>query len=218
MGYRVNIVEDDQDLNTLLRAYLENEQFEVHSFTTYKEAHDHVNDDVDIWIMDVVLDEHSGFDLLQEIKSNNQDTPVILMSARDQEFDRVIGLEKGSDDYVTKPFSPKEVVLRANNILKRKVSTFTDQMDYSIYHIDLRKRRVYCDDEEIELTTKEFELLMYFVQNKTIAFSREEIAEAVWDNDSVASLRVIDDTIRRLRKKMPSIKIRTIYGYGYRLD
>lgn len=218
MGYRVIIVEDDPDLNTLLKAYLENEQFEVMSYTTYGEAHEHVGDDVDMWIMDVVLDEHSGFDLLSEIKEINQDRPVILMSARDQEFDRVIGLEKGSDDYVTKPFSPKEVVLRANNILKRKTSTFTDQMDYSIYHIDLRKRRVYCGDDEVELTTKEFELLMYFVQNKTIAFSREEIAEAVWDNDSVASLRVIDDTIRRLRKKMPNIKIRTIYGYGYRLD
>ena len=120
MKYVINIVEDERDLNELVKSYLENAGYEVRSYFTYDEANAHVyDDDVHLWILDIMLDDKSGFDLIERIKSHAQSTPVIFMSARDKEFDRIIGLEKGSDDYITKPFSPKELVLRVNNIIKR---------------------------------------------------------------------------------------------------
>jgi two-component system response regulator CssR len=155
--------------------------------------------------------------LIEEIRSNSRDVPVIFMSARDQEFDRIIGLEKGSDDYITKPFSPKELVLRVNNIIKRTYKDFSRIM-VDGYELDEEKRIVYNNNEPIDLTTKEFELLMLFVKNKSKAFAREQILNKVWDEDYFGRDRVVDDTLRRLRKKMPNLNIHTIYGFGYRLD
>jgi len=162
------------------------------------------------------LDNRSGFDLIEEIRKINPTVPVIFMSARDKEFDRIIGLEKGSDDYITKPFSPKELVLRVNNIMRR-VYKDDDRIEVDGYEIDLVQRKVYQHEIEIELTTKEFDLLMMFVRNKTIAFSREQILERVWETNYFGSDRVVDDTLRRLRKKLKALNIHTIYGYGYRL-
>ena len=165
-----------------------------------------------------MLDDKSGFDLIEEIKSRDQNKPVIFMSARDKEFDRIIGLEKGSDDYITKPFSPKEMVLRVNNIIKR-VYKEDARINVDGYLIDEGKRIVYDDvNNIIDLTTKEFDLLMLFVKNRGTAFLREQILEKVWDDNYFGSDRVVDDTLRRLRKKMPNINIQTIYGFGYRLS
>ena len=165
-----------------------------------------------------MLDDKSGFDLIEEIKSRDQNKPVIFMSARDKEFDRIIGLEKGSDDYITKPFSPKEMVLRVNNIIKR-VYKGDARINVDGYLIDEGKRIVYDDNNNvIDLTTKEFDLLMLFVKNRGTAFLREQILEKVWDDNYFGSDRVVDDTLRRLRKKMPNINIQTIYGFGYRLS
>ena len=138
------------------------------------------------------------------------------MSARDKEFDRIIGLEKGSDDYITKPFSPKELVLRVNNIIRR-VYKDDNRTHVDSYEIDVEQRKVYKDNQEIELTTKEFDLLMLFVRNKQTAFSRGQILARVWETNYFGSDRVVDDTLRRLRKKMKDLNIHTIYGYGYRL-
>ena len=169
-----------------------------------------------MWILDIMLDNRSGFDLIEEIKKHTPNLPVIFMSARDKEFDRIIGLEKGSDDYITKPFSPKELVLRVNNIMRR-VYKDDDRIEVDGYEIDLVQRKVYHGETEIELTTKEFDLLMMFVRNRTIAFSREQILERVWETNYYGSDRVVDDTLRRLRKKLKDLNIHTIYGYGYRL-
>ena len=138
------------------------------------------------------------------------------MSARDKEFDRIIGLEKGSDDYITKPFSPKELVLRVNNVVRR-VYKDDEKIHIDGYVIDENQRIVFENDEVIDLTTKEFDLLMLFVKNKGTAFLREQILYKVWDENFYGSDRVVDDTLRRLRKKMPNINIQTIYGFGYRL-
>lgn len=116
----ITIVEDEKDLNELVKRYLEREGYEVRSYLTYDEASQHTNDDdVHLWILDIMLGDKSGFDLIEEIRQNDSQVPVIFMSARDKEFDRIIGLEKGSDDYITKPFSPKELVLRVNNLIRR---------------------------------------------------------------------------------------------------
>ena len=163
-----------------------------------------------------MLDDKSGFDLLDEIKERNHNIPVVFMSARDKDFDRIIGLEKGSDDYITKPFSPKELVLRINNIMRR-VYTESSRIEVDGYEIDENERIVYSDNKPLDLTTKEFDLLMLFVKNRGRAFLRDQILTQVWGSDFEGSDRVVDDTLRRLRRKLPNITIRTIYGYGYRL-
>ncbi|MBR0462402.1 MAG: response regulator transcription factor [Erysipelotrichaceae bacterium] len=212
----INVVEDEKDLNELVKRYLEKEGYVVNSYLTFDEAYAHMDDEVDLWILDIMLDDKSGFDLIEEIKNRNADMPVIFMSARDKEFDRIIGLEKGSDDYITKPFSPKEMVLRVNNIIKRVYKEDT-KIEVDGYEIDENKRIVFENGKPIDLTTKEFDLLMLFVKNKGTAFLREQILEKVWEDNYFGSDRVVDDTMRRLRKKLPNINIQTIYGFGYRL-
>ncbi|AMC92781.1 two-component system response regulator [Erysipelothrix larvae] len=217
MKYVINVVEDERDLNELVKSYLEKAGYEVRSYITYDEANAHVQDeDVHLWILDIMLDDKSGFDLIERIRSVSKSTPVVFMSARDKEFDRIIGLEKGSDDYITKPFSPKELVLRVNNIIKR-VYKQDVQVEVDGYIIDEKQRKALKDGEELELTTKEFDLLMMFVKNRGVAFTREQILVHVWETNYFGSDRVVDDTLRRLRKKMPGLNIQTIYGFGYRL-
>lgn len=214
----ISIVEDEKDINNLVAQYLRKEGYEVHSYYTYEEASAHVaDDDVHLWILDIMLDDKSGFDLIEEIRLQGPETPVIFMSARDKEFDRIIGLEKGCDDYITKPFPPKELVLRVNNIIKRAYRDDNNRISIDGYELDEEQRKIYADNVEIELTTKEFDLLMMFIKNKGIAFSRDKILENVWDENYFGSDRVVDDTLRRLRKKLPNLNIHTIYGYGYRL-
>lgn len=212
------VVEDEKDLNNLVAQYLRKEGYEARSYYTYEEASAHVSDDdVHLWILDIMLDDKSGFDLIEEIRLQGPEIPVIFMSARDKEFDRIIGLEKGCDDYITKPFSPKELVLRVNNIIKRAYRDENNRIAIDGYELDEEQRKIFFEDQEIELTTKEFDLLMMFIKNKGIAFSRDKILENVWDENYFGSDRVVDDTLRRLRKKLPNLNIHTIYGYGYRL-
>ena len=116
----ISIVEDEKDINNLVAQYLRKEGYEVHSYYTYEEASAHVaDDDVHLWILDIMLDDKSGFDLIEEIRLQGPETPVIFMSARDKEFDRIIGLEKGSDDYITKPFNPLELIARVKSAYRR---------------------------------------------------------------------------------------------------
>ena len=217
MQFKINIIDDEKNLNDLVRTYLEKEGYIVYSFYTYDEALMHKNDDVHLWLIDIMLDRSSGFELFNEIKSIRAKMPIIFMSARDQEFDRIIGLEKGSDDYITKPFNIKEVILRINNLIKRSYDD-PSKIKLDGYDIDLEKRRVFNHENEIVLTTKEYDLLVYFITNKGLAISREQVLNKVWDENYYGSDRVVDDTLRRLRKKMPEINVRTIYGFGYRLD
>ena len=212
----INVVEDEKDLNELVKRYLEKEGYVINSYLTFDEAYSNIDEHCDLWVLDIMLDDKSGFDLIEEIKSRNKDIPVIFMSARDKEFDRIIGLEKGSDDYITKPFSPKELVLRVNNIMRR-VYKDDERIFIDGYEIDENQRVVYKNNVPIDLTTKEFDLLMLFVKNKGTAFLREQILTKVWDENFYGSDRVVDETLRRLRKKMPKINIQTIYGFGYRL-
>lgn len=218
MKYRINMIDDEKNLNDLVRTYLEKEGYIVYSFYTYDEALLHKDDDVHLWIIDIMLDKNSGFDLLNEIKNCKPQMPIVFMSARDQEFDRIIGLEKGCDEYITKPFNIKEVILRIHNIFKRVYKDRPELIDIDGYAIDETKRKVLINNHEIELTTKEYELLLYFIKNKGIAISREQVLIKVWDENYFGSDRVVDDTLRRLRKKMPNLNIKTIYGFGYRLD
>lgn len=212
-------VEDELDLANLIKTYLTKAGYQVIHFSKGYDAISYIGNQVDLWILDIMLeDDINGYDIIKAIREVDKDVPIMFTSARDQDLDKIIGLELGSDDYITKPYSPKELVLRVNNIIKRVYKEKeTNLLKYENYTIDIDKRIVLEDNQEIKLTTLEFDLLYLFVSNKNKTFSREEILNLVWGEDYFGSDRVVDDLIRRLRKKMPNIRISTVYGYGYRL-
>ena len=166
-------------------------------------------------------DDVSGYNVIKAIREKDEIVPVIFTSARDQEIDKIFGLELGSDDYMTKPYSSKELVLRVNNIIKRVYKDNNQNSNiikYEDYTINTEKRIVEKGGEEIKTTTLEFDLLVLFLKNLNTCFSRENIIEQVWGVDYYGTDRVVDDLIRRIRKKLPNIKIEAVYGYGYRLS
>ena len=216
--YNICLVEDEKNLNNLVKTYLEKEGYTVIQCFNGKEALE-VNEKVHLWILDIMLgDEISGYDIIKRIREKDSLVPVIFTSARDQELDKIIGLEMGSDDYITKPYSPKELMLRIANISKRVYKTDASKVVYEEYLINKDKRTVSEGKEEIKLTALEFDLLMMFLENMNKSFSRDEILNNVWGTEYFGSDRVVDDLIRRLRGKMPKLNINTIYGYGYRLS
>ena len=218
MKYTIALVEDEEDLNKLIQTYLKKAGYNVIPFFNGKDALNNINTKVHLWILDIMLPNNiSGYDIIKEIRKNNEMMPVIFTSARDKDLDKIIGLELGSDDYITKPYSPKELVLRINNIIKRVYSNELNKIKYNDYTVNLEKRMVLLNNKEIILTTLEFDLLNMFLQNKGKSFSRDEILSKVWEENYYGTDRVVDDLIRRLRKKMPDLNINTIYGYGYRL-
>ena len=218
MKYTIALVEDEEDLNKLIQTYLKKAGYNVIPFFNGKDALNNINTKVHLWILDIMLPNNiSGYDIIKEIRKNNEMMPVIFTSARDKDLDKIIGLELGSDDYITKPYSPKELVLRINNIIKRVYSNELNKIKYNDYTVNLEKRMVLLNNKEIILTTLEFDLLNMFLQNKGKSFSRDEILSKVWGENYYGTDRVVDDLIRRLRKKMPDLNIHTIYGYGYRL-
>ena len=214
----IALVEDEKDLNNLIRTYLEKEGYNVVSYYDGESTINNINKDVDLWILDIMLgDTISGYDIIKKIREENPDVPVIFTSARDKDLDKIIGLELGSDDYIAKPYSPKELVLRVGNIIKRVYSKEKQKLTYKDYTIDLEKRMVLHKEESINLTTLEFDLLYMFVTNINKSFSRDDILNNIWGENYFGTDRVVDDLVRRLRKKMPELDINTIYGYGSRL-
>lgn len=219
MSYKIYLVEDEENLNDILRSYLEKEGFKVTSFFNGELARNSIDNKPDLWILDIMLPDIDGFELLKKIREKDKDIPVIFISARDKDIDRIIGLEMGSDDYIAKPFMPRELVIRVQKLLKRVYSDNKNDLLLIIegYNVDTNKRIVKLDEKEIPLTSKEFDLLALLINRKGGAITREQILNSLWGNDYFGSDRVVDDLIRRLRKKMPELKLETIYGHGYRL-
>lgn len=217
---KIAIVEDEHDLGNLVLNYLNKEGYECQLFTTGEEAFRHRYDDFHLWILDIMLPGSlSGYDLIKEIRKISPNIPVIFTSARDQSIDRIMGLELGSDDYLAKPYSIRELVLRVKKIVERcyKEQAFRNILKYANYTIDLDRRCVEKGEETIVLTSKEYDLLVFLVKNQNRALEREYIIQKVWGSDYFGSDRVVDDLLRRLRSKLPDLNVETIYGYGYRL-
>ncbi len=221
--YKLAYVEDEKNLAALVIKYLNAEGYEVDWYKTGEDAMKAIDDSVDLWILDIMLPGMiSGYDLIKSIREKFSKKPIIFTSARDQDLDKIMGLEMGGDDYLAKPYSIKELVLRVKNILNRvydaqKETKRSFLIKIGEYQIDKDRRSVYHQDELVTLTSKEYDLLIYLVENSGKAFSRDQILNAVWGEDYYGSDRVVDDLLRRLRQKMPSLQIETIYGYGYRL-
>ena len=220
MMYTICLVEDEVDLANLIKTYLEKAGYNVVSFTKGSEAINYIGNDVNLWILDIMLgDDVNGYDIIKAIREKDEEVPVIFTSARDQDLDKILGLELASDDYITKPYSSKELVLRVNKIIKRVYKDEnTSTLNYEDYAIDLTKRMVFENGKEIKLTTLEFDLLILFLKNKDKSFTRDEILDAIWGSDYFGSDRVVDDLVRRLRKKLPKLNLNSIYRYGYRLS
>lgn len=218
--YKICLVEDELDLSNLIKLYLEKEGYEVVQYTKGSQAIENISKDIDLWILDIMLaDDISGYDVLKRIKAFDTNIPVIFTSARDKDIDKILGLELGSDDYLAKPFSTKELILRVNNLIKRIYKDKkNDIIIYDEYKIDLNKRNVFLNENEIKLTTLEFDLLSIFINNLGKVYSRDEILSLVWGDNYFGSDRATDDLVRRLRKKLPKLNINTVYGYGYRLS
>lgn len=218
--HKIGLVEDEEALNSLIKNYLEKEDYEVITFMKGQDTLDYIekNNDVKLWILDIMLeDDITGYDIIKKIKEIDDTIPIIFSSARDESIDKIMGLELGCDDYIAKPYSPRELVLRVKNILKRVYSNDFNKLQYNDYEIDTEKRTVSYKDKNINLTTLEFDLLIFFINNKGKSLNRESILDNIWGKDYFGNDRVVDDSIRRLRKKMNNLNINTVYGFGYRL-
>ena len=224
--YRILVVDDEDKIRALIRKYAE---FEGH---TVREAADGMEavriclehpDDFDIIIMDVMMPELDGFSAVREIRKYSA-TPVLMLSARGEEYDKIHGFELGIDDYVVKPFSPKELMMRINAIMKRAKPAADqpkkDQVSFEGLTIDFTGRIVTIDGEKVDLSPKEYDLLFYFAKNRNIALTRENLITNVWGYDFYGDDRTLDTHIKLLRKSLKQYSkfIVTLRGVGYRFE
>lgn len=214
----INVVEDNLNLNRMIKTYLEDEGYRVQSFLNGKEAIENIFEEVELWVMDIMIPDINGFTIFKKVKELTPNSKVIFISARNQDIDRVIGLEMGCDDYIPKPFMIRELVIKVNNLLKKPKEIQNNIIKCGEYTIDKDKHKVYINDSQLEISSKEYDLLLYFMENKFRAVSREQVLDSVWGINYFGSARVVDNTLRRLRSKMTKLKIQTIYGYGYRFE
>ena len=222
---RILVVDDESDIRSLIQRYADREGHEVTTASDGLQAVELCKDaDFDIIVMDIMMPEMDGFTACKEIKKS-KDIPVLMLSARGEEYDKLFGFEVGVDDYVIKPFSPKELMARVNVIVSRhkKSDTSADDTKEIVIdgiRIDTLGRNVYVDGEIIELTAKEYDILLYLVQNQGIALSRNNILNAVWGYDYFGEDRTVDWQIKLLRSKLGSYRtyIKTLRGVGYKFE
>lgn len=218
------IVDDEENIRLLISRYLQNEGFTVECFSTIEELSGRLSTGKpDMFILDIMLPGQNGLDFCREIRQKSS-IPIIFISARRKALDRIAGLEIGGDDYLPKPFSPRELVARVRSVLRRTLS-ISDHQDYlQVENLRLipGDRLIQIDEQEFTATTKEYELLALLMQNPQRTFNRQELLDRVWGYDYDGSERAVDDLVKRLRKKLKEsgskTNIQTIWGYGYRLD
>ncbi len=218
------VVDDEKNIRDLIKKYLEKEGYMVTLFFGEQNLLPEIERiHPDLVVLDITLPGRDGLELCKEIRKSS-DTPIIFVSARDEEFDRVLGLELGGDDYLTKPFSPRELVARIKNIFKRLDKSLQQAGEIVLKDVVLYPGRRYIekDGAEIKLTAKEYELFAFLLHNKNRSFTREYLIEKVWGYDYIGEARIVDDLVKRIRKKLHAsesiVEITTVWGYGYRLD
>lgn len=222
---RVLVVDDEEKIRNVIKEYAKFEGYEIDEAADGMEAIAKCkSEDYDIIVMDVMMPKLDGFSSIKEIKKH-KDIPVIMLSARGEEYDKLFGFEIGVDDYVVKPFSPKELMARINAVITRSKSSASNRVEQEKYvldglEIDLLGRNVYVDGVKKDLTPKEFELLQYFIMNKNIALSREKILNEVWGYDFFGEDRTVDTHVKMLRNNLGKYrdKIVTVRGMGYKFE
>ena len=227
MTSRVLVIEDEPDIRKTIDYNLSKESFEVIQAASIEEGEKALaSNKIDVIILDLMLPDGSGLTLCRDIKSepNTKNIPVIILTAKTEEVDRVVGFELGADDYVTKPFSVRELILRVKAILKRGASTEikTDNVQDSFGELTLNydEHQAYINNEEISLTALEFKLLKHLINRKGRVQTRDQLLEDVWGYSSNVTTRTVDTHIKRLREKLGSVgdHIQTIRGVGYRFS
>lgn len=221
--YRILVVDDEEDLCEILKFNLENEGYEVDTANSAEEALKMNISSYHLLLLDVMMGEISGFKMANLLKKDKKTTqvPIIFITAKDTENDTVTGFNLGADDYISKPFSLREVIARVKAVLRRTATSDTEkapeQLCYQSLVIDITKKKVSIDGEEVPLTKKEFEILFLLLQNKGRVFSREDILSRIWSDEVYVLDRTIDVNITRLRKKIGTYgkRIVTRLGYGY---
>ena len=222
--YKILIVDDEENIREVLKEYAEFEGHEVDEAGDGMKAIEMTKaKDYDIIIMDVMLPRLDGYSACKEIRKFKQ-TPMLMLSARGEEYDKLHGFDVGIDDYVVKPFSPKEVMARVNAIVKRNSmsvsATVTEVEKFEGLEINFTSRDVFIDGEKANLTPKEYDLLFYLVRNKNIALTRNKLLEEVWGYDFFGDDRTIDTHIKMLRNNLGPYRkfIVTLRGLGYKFE
>ena len=217
------VVDDEPRIRELIRKYAVFEGYEVAEAANGMEAVDMCRKQAfDLVIMDVMMPELDGFSACREIRKTSQ-VPMIMLSARGEEYDRIHGFELGVDDYVVKPFSPRELIMRVGAILKRSgaaAEASHETVSFGTMEVDFTARRVTIDGAEVELSPKEYDLLFYMVRNRGIALTREKLISEVWGYDFFGDDRTLDTHIKLLRKSLGPYadRITTLRGVGYRFE
>ena len=223
MKNAVLICDDNIAVHKSISSYLEEDGIKVLSAfdgdTAIELSKSH---HIDLIILDVMMPKKNGFDVCREIRKRSE-VPILMLSAKDSEIDRILGLEIGADDYVTKPFSPREISIRVQKLLRRINTPHEPQkMSYAELVVYPERYEAFVNDKELDLTPKEVSLLAYLVYNAGRVLSREAILNSVWGYDYTGDTRTVDTHIKRLRQKLPSenvhFTIRSIYGIGYKLE
>ncbi|TVP83584.1 MAG: DNA-binding response regulator [Alkalicoccus sp.] len=232
MVQKLLVVDDEESILTLLQFNLEQGGFEVVSAADGKTGLDRaLEEKFDLIILDLMLPEMDGLEVCKSLRQNRITTPILMLTAKDDEFDKVLGLELGADDYLTKPFSPREVVARVRAILRRTQRAEPEENkekpmnkivigDVDIYPDNYE---VYLKGEALELTPKEFELLLYLVKNKGRVLTRDQLLNSVWNYEFVGDTRIVDVHISHLREKIEPmtrkpVYIKTVRGLGYKME
>lgn len=214
------LVEDEENIADMIRGFFERDGFRVfHAFTGEEALERLKSRPVDAVLLDLNLPGMDGVDVCRKIRRMS-DVPVIMLTARDSEVDKVVGLEIGADDYVTKPFSPRELMARVKAVMRRSEERPSERTVIEVggFEIDSGRRRVATPTgETVDPTAREFDLLWYLAENRGLALSRIQILEAVWGYDWFGESRTVDVHIRQLRKKLDGLPLVTVWGVGYRL-
>ncbi len=214
----VLIAEDEQKLRDIVVKYLKKEGYTVFEAENGEKALEKFNEaPMDIVILDVMMPVVDGWSCCREIRKTSE-VPIIMLTARSEENDRVFGFELGADDYVTKPFSNRELMMRVKSLIRRSAKDNETVLEAGKIKINVRAHRVIMDGKELELSPKEYDLLMFFWENCDIALSREKIIDKIWGYDYYGDMRTIDTHIKRLRSKIKDsgCEIQTVRGVGYR--
>lgn len=215
------IIDDEADMRHLTEMYLENSGFHCQTASSGEEGYQILQDEaIDLVILDIMMPNEDGYEVCKNIRATS-DIPIIFLSAKGEEWDKVKGLQLGGDDYIVKPLSPGELVARIHAVLRRSGITKqeTDQLKIGKLLVDKKARKVTVDGKKIPLTLKEFEMLLFLIDHVNQALSREQLLEHVWGMEYEGSLRTVDTHIKTLRMKLGIADyIQTVWGVGYKLE
>ena len=220
---KILVVDDEERMRRLVKDFLAKKGYEVLEASNGREALDlfYKDNTIDLLILDVMMPVMDGWATLREIRETSK-IPIIMLTAKAEEHDELLGFELGVDEYVTKPFSPKVLVARVEALLRRSgsVGGENEKLSYGGIVLDKNAHSVFVDSSEIELSYKEFELLAYFMENKGLALSRDKILDSVWNYDYFGDARTVDTHVKKLRAKLgdKGDLIKTIWGMGYKFE